>query len=78
MLSGGFERYSLYFLYSAIGAAAVRFMPAASYTVLVLGLTGILITPVVLGRYGWRPVRAEWRARWLRIVLVGGKVEKKN
>ncbi|PYV36284.1 MAG: hypothetical protein DMG06_31055 [Acidobacteria bacterium] len=54
-----------------IAAAAVRFIAPASYTVLVLGLAGILITPVVLGRYGYRPVIAEWRAQWWRIVLVG-------
>src|SRR5437764_14176529 len=54
-----------------IAAAAVRFIAPASYTVLVLGLAGILITPVVLGRYGYRPVIAEWRAQRWRIVLLG-------
>ena len=59
-------------VYSAIDAAAVRRVQPAAYTVLVLGLTGILLAPVVLARHGTAGILAEWRARRGAIVAVGG------
>lgn len=58
-------------IYSAIDAAAVRRMPPAAYTVLVLGLTAVFLTPVVLARHGRGRLVAEWRARRGAIVGVG-------
>jgi drug/metabolite transporter (DMT)-like permease len=58
-------------IYSAIDGAAVRLMEPAAYTVLALALTGALITPIVLVRYGPRLAVAELRARWKSIFAVG-------
>jgi drug/metabolite transporter (DMT)-like permease len=58
-------------LYSAVDGAAVRLTEPLPYIVLVMSLTAILLTPAILARYGARAVVAEWRANWLRIVLVG-------
>ena len=58
-------------IYSAIDAAAVRHVQPAAYTVLVLGLTCILLTPVVVARHGTKGMLAEWRARRGAIVAVG-------
>src|SRR6266516_2366725 len=58
-------------VYSVIDGAAVKMMDPSSYTVLVLGLTGLFTTPVVLTRYGYRSVVAGWRAQPFRITLVG-------
>ncbi|QBD76647.1 hypothetical protein EPA93_11790 [Ktedonosporobacter rubrisoli] len=57
-------------IYSAIDGAAVRFVPPAPYTVLVLGLSGLFFTPVILWRYGRRAITTEWKVNWLRIILV--------
>ena len=58
-------------IYSAIDGAAVRLVPSLPYTILILGLSAIFITPPLLLRYGHRAVAAEWRTNWLRIILVG-------
>ena len=58
-------------IYSAIDGVAVHLMAPAAYTVLVIGLSGLFITPVVFARYGYRPVLAMGRAHWLPILAVG-------
>ena len=58
-------------IYSAIDGAAVRVAAPITYTVAVIGLSAVLIAPVVLWRYGRPAVAAEWRASWPRIVAVG-------
>jgi drug/metabolite transporter (DMT)-like permease len=58
-------------VYSAIDAAAVRIAQPAAYTVLVLGLTGLFLTPWVVARHGAAGILAEWRARRGAIVAVG-------
>jgi drug/metabolite transporter (DMT)-like permease len=58
-------------IYSVIDGAAVKFVPAAPYTTMVLALSGVLTAPAVLVRYGRRAMLAEWRANWLRIWIVG-------
>lgn len=58
-------------IYSAIDGAAVRLAPPLPYTVLITGLSAVLIAPVMLLQYGHRTVIAEWRGNWPRIVLVG-------
>ena len=58
-------------IYSTVDGAAVRLMEPTAYTVLVLGLTGLFLTPVVLVRFGRRLVYNEWKEQWRRIVVVG-------
>jgi drug/metabolite transporter (DMT)-like permease len=58
-------------IYTAIDGAAVRLVPAAPYTILVLGLSALLFAPVVLWRYGSRVLISELHTNWLRIILVG-------
>lgn len=58
-------------LYTVIDGAAVRFVSPAPYTVVVLSLSTVMTAPAVLARYGQKAMLAEWRANWLRIVLVG-------
>ncbi len=58
-------------IYSAIDGAAVHLVPSAPYTVVILGLSMLLIAPALLLHCGPRAVVAEWRTNWLRIILVG-------
>ena len=58
-------------IYSAIDGAAVRIASPTPYIVLTIGLSAVLIAPVVLLRYGSRAVIVEWGAHWRPIVLVG-------
>jgi len=58
-------------IYSAIDGAAVRLAPPLSYTVLIIGLSSVFITPLMVVQYGYHTVTAEWRANWPRIILVG-------
>jgi drug/metabolite transporter (DMT)-like permease len=58
-------------IYSVIDGAAVQIAPPIPYTVAVIGASALMMTPVVLARYGRPAVLAEWRVNWPRIVLVG-------
>jgi drug/metabolite transporter (DMT)-like permease len=58
-------------IYSVIDAAAVRIAPPIPYTIAVIGASALMMTPVVLARYGGQAVAVEWRANWPRIVMVG-------
>jgi drug/metabolite transporter (DMT)-like permease len=58
--------------YTAIDGFAMQYTVPAPYLAAVLGLTALLIMPLVLGRYGVAVVAAEWRRSWWRILLVGG------
>ena len=58
-------------IYSTIDGAAVQRVHPLTYTVIVIALAGVIITPVVWLRYGGTAIRAEWCANWPRIVLVG-------
>ena len=58
-------------IYSAIDGAAVHQVAPLPYTVLIITLTGLLLTPVVLLRYGGMAIVTEWRTNWARIILVG-------
>ncbi len=58
-------------IYSAIDGAAVHIVAPLPYTVLVISLSTVFITPVILVRYGGRAAVAEWRSNWFRIVIVG-------
>lgn len=58
-------------IYSAIDGAAVRQVAPLPYTILVVGLSGILITPLIVLRYGGKAMLAEIRARWGTILLAG-------
>lgn len=58
-------------IYSTIDGAAVRHVAPAPYTVLVIGLSGVFITPLIFARYGRKVVGTELRANWWRILLAG-------
>lgn len=58
-------------IYSAIDGAAVRQVAPLPYTVLVMGLSTLLITPLIVLRYGGSAMLAEMRASWWRILLTG-------
>jgi drug/metabolite transporter (DMT)-like permease len=58
-------------IYTAIDGAAVHHVSPLPYTVLVIALAAVFITPAVVKHYGTNVIVAEWRANWLRIVLVG-------
>ncbi len=58
-------------IYTVIDGAAVRFVDPSPYTVVVLALSTVFTAPAVLARYGQKAMLAEWRANWLRIILVG-------
>lgn len=57
--------------YSAIDAAAVRQTPAAPYTVLVFGLTALILAPATLRRHGLRGATAAAKSLSWRGPLVG-------
>src|SRR5260221_12825144 len=58
-------------IYTTIDGAAVRHVNPLPYTTLVIALSGVLITPAVVKRYGRRAIAAERRTKWVRIGLVG-------
>ena len=58
-------------IYTAIDGAAVHQVSPLPYTVLVIALPTVFITPVVVKRYGTDAILEEWRVNWIRIVLVG-------
>ncbi len=61
-------------IYSAIDGAAVHVMPAAPYTVLILGMAAAFATPVVLVRYGTHQLADAGRRHWKLILVVGGLI----
>jgi len=58
-------------IYTAIDGAAVHHVSPLPYTVLVIALAALFITPAVVKRYGNNVIVDEWRANWIRITLVG-------
>src|SRR6266566_750466 len=58
-------------IYTAIDGAAVHHVSPLPYTVLVVALAAVFVTPFVVKRFGSRAIVAEWRINWMRIVLVG-------
>jgi drug/metabolite transporter (DMT)-like permease len=58
-------------IYTAVDGAAVHHVSPLPYTVLVIMLTVLFITPAVVLRYGNTAIVDEWRANWIRITLVG-------
>lgn len=58
-------------IYSAIDGAAVRLVAPLPYTVLVVGLSGVLITPLIVMRYGGKAMLVELRAHWGTILVAG-------
>lgn len=57
-------------IYSAIDGAAVKFMAPQAYAALVLMLTAVLITPMILLRYGRDHILSVWRVHFWRILTV--------
>jgi drug/metabolite transporter (DMT)-like permease len=58
-------------IYSILDGAAVQLTPATPYTVVMLGLTGVLFTPFALRGNGWRKTLQVGRAEWRRILAIG-------
>jgi drug/metabolite transporter (DMT)-like permease len=58
-------------IYTAIDGAAVHHVSPLPYTVLVIALGALFITPAVVMRYGNNAITDEWRANWKSITLVG-------
>lgn len=58
-------------IYSILDGAAVRLTPATPYTVVMLGLTGVLFTPFAVRGNGWRKTLQVGRKRWKRILAIG-------
>lgn len=58
-------------VYTTIDGAAVRIVSPLPYTVLIMAVAAVFVTPAVLLRYGRRAIIAEWRTSWLNIMLVG-------
>lgn len=58
-------------IYTTIDGAAVQRVNPLPYTVIVMGLSVLFITPAILLRYGKAAIVEEWRINWLRIALVG-------
>jgi drug/metabolite transporter (DMT)-like permease len=58
-------------VYTAIDGAAVHRVSPLPYTVLVIALTVVFITPAVVMRYGKTAIANEWRENWIRISIVG-------
>ena len=58
-------------VYTAIDGAAVHHVSPLPYTVLVIALTVLFITPAVVMRYGNTAIVDELRINWIAITLVG-------
>jgi drug/metabolite transporter (DMT)-like permease len=59
-------------LYSAVDGAAVKLTDLAPYTALIFASTALMLTPVMLKRYGWTTLIATLRKYWRRIIVIGG------
>jgi uncharacterized membrane protein len=51
--------------------AAVHLTAPMPYTVLVIGLSTLFISPILLLPYGRKAIVAEWRTHWLLIIIAG-------
>ena len=58
-------------IYSAIDGAAVKFVDAVPYSVLIFVLTAVFVTPVILWRVGWEALKQEGRAHWFQAGAIG-------
>ena len=57
-------------VYSVIDATAVRTVSPLPYLMIVLGCAGLLMTPFVLSRYGYRAAVISWRKNFLPIISI--------
>jgi drug/metabolite transporter (DMT)-like permease len=58
-------------VYSLIDGVAVRRTGPASYTVAVIALSALFLTPLILGRRGARAAVATLRTEWPRVLVAG-------
>ena len=58
-------------VYSLIDGVAVRRTPPAPYTVAVIALSALFLTPLVLWRHGARAAAATLGREWRRVVVAG-------
>jgi drug/metabolite transporter (DMT)-like permease len=57
--------------YSVIDGAAVDYVAPFPYTVLGFMISALLLSPVMVQRYGWGTITAVLQAHWRRISVVG-------
>jgi drug/metabolite transporter (DMT)-like permease len=58
-------------LYSAVDGAAVKLTDPVPYTALVFAATALLLTPIMLKRYGWNVLITNLRQYWRRVFVIG-------
>lgn len=57
-------------IYSVIDAVAVRAISPFPYLMLVLGCGGLMLTPFILSRHGFRAALASWRKNFFPIISI--------
>lgn len=57
-------------IYSVIDAAAVRAISPLPYLMLVLGCGGVMLTPFILSRHGFRAAMMRWRKNFFQIISI--------
>jgi drug/metabolite transporter (DMT)-like permease len=58
-------------LYSAVDGAAVKLTEPVPYTALVFAATALLLTPLMVKRYGWNTLKASLLQYWRRVFVIG-------
>lgn len=58
-------------IYQTIDGAAVHLTEPTGYTMILLGLNGLMFTPLAWKRYGWPTMLAVGRQRWRRALMIG-------
>jgi drug/metabolite transporter (DMT)-like permease len=58
-------------LYSVVDGAAVKQHSPIPYIILVFTATSIIMTPLMLVRYGAPALLGEWKVRWRQLALIG-------
>lgn len=56
--------------YTAIDGAAVKLGPSLPYGISIFALVPLMVTPLVLPRYGWAKLSGAWRANKWRMLLI--------
>jgi drug/metabolite transporter (DMT)-like permease len=56
--------------YSVIDGAAVRLINPLPYLAVTYSITTALVTPLVIGRFGWPTMRRVWQGRWPRLIAI--------
>ena len=57
--------------YSTIDGAASRLTAPLAYTIFIFALTTLMLTPIMLKRFSWPMMTAQWRISWKRMSVIG-------